>query len=305
MGFSIDIVKNNLCFSAKFPWNIGIVSFMAYPSMMEGKEIYSSIKKIAEDGFFDLIELPVLSNEDLSSIAPLLKNKNVSIGLQPFIFKEKININSLNSNERKRAIDAIKKEIDKASKHGICTIALCSGPDVEKGKREEAKKLLVDSLNDICSYASKYGINIVFETFDRAHDKKLLIGPKNEAVEIIKKVREKNKNIGLLWDLSHAPLLNEKPEDVKEIKEYLFHIHIGCGKEVDGKLYDWHPVFHTKGALNTEEDIAKLLKALFEINYCGAISFEIKPEADQTSELVINAAKGSLIKAFQIFIEKL
>ncbi len=304
MVFSIDIIKNNLSFSIKFPWRIGIVSFMAYPSMMEGKEVYSSVKKIVEDGFFDLIELPALSNEDLSSIAPLLKGKEVSIGLPPFILKEKININSFDKNERKRSIEMIKKEIDKASKYGIYTIALCSGPDVEEEKREEAKKLLVDSLNEICSYAAKYSINIVLETFDRVHDKKLLIGPKDEAIEVVKKVREKNKNIGLLWDLSHAPLLNETTEVIKDLKEYLFHIHIGCGKEVDGKLYDWHPVFHTKGALNTEEDIAKLLKVLSEINYCGAISFEIKPEANQTSELIINAAKGALIKAFQIFVGK-
>lgn len=305
MVFSIDIIKNNLSFSIKFPWRIGIVSFMAYPSMMEGKEVYSSVKKIVEDGFFDLIELPALSNEDLSLIAPLLKGKEVSIGLPPFILKEKININSFDQNERKKSIEMIKKEIDKASKYGICTIALCSGPDTEDKKRNEAKKLLIDSLNEICNYAAKYGINIVLETFDRIHDKKLLIGPKDEAIEIVKKIREKNKNIGLLWDLSHAPLLNENPEVVKDLKEYLFHIHIGCAKEESGKLYDWHPVFHTKGAINTEEDIAKLLKVLSEINYCGAISFEIKPEANQTSELIINAAKGSLIKAFQIFISKI
>jgi sugar phosphate isomerase/epimerase len=102
-----------------------------------------------------------------------------------------------------------------------------------------------------------------------------------------------------MWDLSHAPMLGESPEDLRRAKGFLAHIHVGCSKKTDGTYVDSHPGFYVKGAVNSEDDVARLLQVLLEINYDGMIGFEVKPEPQQTSEEIVNTAKGVLTSAYQ------
>ena len=184
-------------------------------------------------------------------------------------------------------------------------VALCSGPNVEGADREKAIEAMVKTLRELAEEASKYGMPVYLETFDYQWDKKRLVGPIDLAAKIVERARETHRNVYLMWDLSHGPLLNEDPEVLKSYPDLIGHIHIGCAKKVDGKLYDWHPGFYRPGALNTEHDVAKLLEVLKDIGYRGAISFEIKPEGDQSPYEILNAAKGVLLRAFQLVLERI
>jgi sugar phosphate isomerase/epimerase len=298
--FSIEIKHHGLEISARFPWKIGIVSFMAFPSMTKGPdELFESIKAISNDSFFDAIEIPLISDLHWDRLKSMLEEKEIARGCQPDLLTKKLDPNSLDKAKREEATSFIKRQVDECSRRGLKRLAICSGPDPGKEQREEARRLLVQSLKDICSYASHKGLEILLETFDRDWDKKLLIGPLDEAIEVIESVRKTEKNIGLMWDLSHAPLLREKPEDLKRASHVLEHIHIGCAKQLDDKLLDWHPVFYTNGAINTAHDIANLLQTLLDIRYKGIVAFEVKPEEQQTSQQVLDTAKGTLMSAFQ------
>jgi hypothetical protein len=46
-------------------------------------------------------------------------------------------------------------------------------------------------------------MSITLETFDRSVEKKSLIGPSQEALEISKAVRSKFSDIGLMYDMGH------------------------------------------------------------------------------------------------------
>ncbi|MGQ9513628.1 MAG: sugar phosphate isomerase/epimerase family protein [Thermoproteota archaeon] len=291
---------HSLEISVRFPWKIGIVSFMAFPSMTKGpNELLESIKVIADDPLFDAIEIPLIPNSSWDSLNKVLEGKEIARGCQPDLLTGKLDLNSLDEKRREEAVSYVKRQVEECSRQGLKRLAICSGPDPGKERREEAKRLLVKSLVDICLYASRKNLEILLETFDRDWDKKLLIGPIDEAIEVIDAVRKTEKNIGLMWDLSHAPLLGEKPEDLRRASHVLEHIHIGCTKQLDDKLLDWHPVFYTKGAINTSHDVAKLLQTLLEIRYKGIVAFEVKPEEHQTSQQVLDIAKGTLISAFQ------
>lgn len=188
--------------------------------------------------------------------------------------------------------------MDLAAERGVKKVAFCSGPDPGLGKRKEATQALIKSLKEITGYAKEKGVYIILETFDRNWDKKQLIGPIGEAVEVAKAVREEYDNFGLMWDLSHAPMLGEKPQDLYIAKDYLAHVHIGCAKETAEGLKDWHPGFYRPGAVNGIEEVKDFIAFLADIGYKGAVGFEVKPEEGQYWPEVVQAAKGVLYTAY-------
>ncbi|MBO3803574.1 MAG: sugar phosphate isomerase/epimerase [Candidatus Brockarchaeota archaeon] len=298
--FSVELRAHGISLSARFPWKTGIVSFMAFPSMTKGPdELQESVKAIAEDPFFDAVELPLVQESQWDWVNATLHGKDLARGCQPDLLTKKLDLNSPEEQKRMEAVSYVKRQLEECSKRGLRKLALCSGPDPGTERREAARKLLAESLVEVCSHASPMGIKVLLETFDRDWDKKLLIGPLDEAIKVIEAVRKEEKNIGLMWDLSHAPLLGEKPDDLKRAARVLEHVHIGCAKRLDGKLLDSHPVFYTKGAINTSREVAALLQILLEIQYGGIVAFEVKPEEDQTPQQVLDTAKGTLLSAFQ------
>jgi sugar phosphate isomerase/epimerase len=191
---------------------------------------------------------------------------------------------------------------------GARQLAVLSGPAPAKSKYDQAKELLIDSLSQICSYAqSKGDLGITMEIFDREYDKKCLIGPTPEAVAVAKEVKRNYPNFGLMVDLSHLPLLKEKPDyAVKTAKNYLAHVHIGSCilKDKSHPAYgDKHPPFGLAAGENDVEEVRLFLKALMEIGYIGAgkqnvVAFEVKPLSGQNPDVVVANAKRTLMEAW-------
>lgn len=306
MGFAVTLRHRNLHLSTEFPWKTSIVSFMAYPQMTQEKgDAADDLLKILHDPFFDAVEVGSLGPNDWERVKEYTAKKTFARGLQPDILSNKLDLNSLDASIRQEAIKRIKGEIDLVSSRGIQMVALCSGANPSASERREATKNLVQSLIEICRYASQKEIRVALETFDRNYDKKLLIGPLSEGIEVVSNVRKHCGNIGLMWDLSHAPMLGETPDDLRSAEGLLAHIHVGCSKKTDGSLVDSHPGFYTKGAVNSEGEVARLLQVLLEIKYRGMIGFEVKPEPHQTSDEIVTTAKGVLMSAYQCVVSSI
>jgi len=279
---------------------------MAYPDMTAEKgDIIGSIKTIAGDPFFDGVEICGVTEEQWTAARSLIGPKTVARCMQPDLLVEKLDLNSTNSDDRRKAIELVKKETDLSAKRGIKSLAICSGPDPGPGRRSEEKSLLAESLDEICEHADEKGVNILMETFDRDWEKKLLIGPMADCLDVVKEVRRKHSNLGIMWDLSHGPLLDETPDILDIAKDFLGHIHVGCAKKIGGRYLDTHPVFYREGAENGIEEVASLLKKLIEIDYKGMVSFEVKPEEGQIAESVIATSKGVLISAYSKVVSQI
>jgi sugar phosphate isomerase/epimerase len=301
--FAVYFLKGRAAFTALFPWRVSIVAFMANPLVL--KEDVSALREtfftLTNDGFFDVIEVQHLSPEAWQAISPIVSSRGieVALGVQPLVLMQGYNPSSLKREERERAVAKLIEVVRAAASRGVTKVAFCSGPDPGPENREAAKDSLVGSLKEVAAEAKKHGVTIILETFDREWDKKQLIGPIREAVQVAKEVRAEFDNFGLLWDLSHGPMLNEKPADIRVAKDYLAHIHIGCTKKLpDNRLVDWHPGFYRPGAINGVDEVADLLKVLLEMNYAGAIGFEVKPEEGQHWLETVHAAKGVLYSAY-------
>ncbi|HET6477911.1 MAG TPA: TIM barrel protein, partial [Dehalococcoidales bacterium] len=273
---------------------VGIVQLMAYPEM----DTVESIRKIAEDEFFGAIEIATVPEDIRDEVMQILGASHLVIGYvgQPLLLNNKLDLNSLVPQQREAAISMIKGGVDEAYMLGAGQLAVLSGPAPVKGKHDQAKGLLIDSLSQICSYAQSKGkIGITMEIFDREYDKKCLIGPTPEAVEVAKEVKRNYPNFGLMVDLSHLPLLKEKPDyAVKTAKNYLVHVHIGSCilKDKSHPAYgDKHPPFGMAAGENDVEEVRLFLKALMEIGYIGAgkqnvVAFEVKPLSGQNPDVV-------------------
>ena len=292
--------------------NPGVIHFMAYPSTIKGEgPILETLEKIAVDDFFGAIELTWIKDQASREEAKKLleaSHLDVYYGAQPRLLTTGLDLNSFNPEERKKAVATIKEGVDEAIELGAKAIAFLSGKNVEGERKAEAIDLLVDSLKQICAYARsrKNDLGVVLEIFDYDVDKCSLVGPVEVAREVAERVTVEYDNFGLMVDLSHLPLLRESAEEsIIPIKDYLVHIHIGNGvMEREHPAYgDSHPRFGLAGGANDVDELVEFLRVLIDIGYLDGkeaktVSFEVKPLAGESSEVILANAKRTLRKAW-------
>jgi sugar phosphate isomerase/epimerase len=293
--------------SIKQYMKVGIVHFMAYPQTMKGEgPCLETIAQLAGDDFWDVLEItwikdPAARKEAIKVVADA--GKKVAYGAQPRLLSQQLNLNATDTADRKRAIDEIKASIDEATEWDAAGCAFLSGKDPGDEGREEAKRLLVDSINQICQYGQSVnpGLLIVMETFDRMQcGKNALIGPTVEAVEVAAQVRQSFPGFGIMLDLSHLPMLGEKPADaIAAAGDYLVHTHFGnCVIKNPENVYygDEHPGFGESDSENNTPELVDYLSQLIKSGYLKAgepktCTLEVKPAGSDTSEGIIAASK--------------
>ena len=291
---------------------VGLIHFMAFPQVMKGEgPILETLQKIAEDDFFTAVEVSWMNDAQVRQKAKKLlevSHLTVAYGAQPRLLVKKLDLNSLDKAERREAVNEVKDAVDEAYEIGAKGLAFLSGKDPGSDERKQALKLLISSIKEICGYAkSKGDLGITLEIFDQDIDKKCLIGPAKDARMVAEEVRREFDNFGLMVDLSHLPLLKETPKQaILPVKDYLVHAHMGnCilkDKEHPG-YGDQHPRFGIKGGENDVKELIEYLKVLLDIGFLNPenppiLSFEVKPLADESSEVVIANAKRVLREAW-------
>lgn len=286
--------------------NIGTIHFMSFPEVMKGEgPIIETLEKILTNDFFSAVEITHIKNDKVREQAKkMLESSHVvsAYGAQPVLLSNKLNLNSLIEEERKKAVDEVNKCIDEAAYLGTRGVAVLSGPHPGKEFEKEAIQKLLQSLEELCSYSQKYNLKLELESFDFDVDKKCLIGKSDLAAEIAREVRKKFSNFGLILDLSHFPLQYEQTKKaLKNCTGYITHLHIGnCVlRDKSHPAYgDQHPRFGVEGGENDVEQVREFFAALFELGWLkndGSIksedkpivSFEVKPMAGENSSIVL------------------
>ena len=212
---------------------VGVVHFKAFPGIETGEgPIVETLEKICADDFWTAVEVGWMKDFRVRNTARHLLDQShlsVAYATQPRILGNKLNLNSFDAKERGNAINAVKNCIDEAYDLGAEVVRIIAGKDPGDAKREEAKKVLVDSLHQILEYGKEEGsMKFTLKIFDRDIDKMNLIGHFSDALDVAKAIGPDYPNFGLLADLSHFPLLNEKAEEaIPLIKDYLRSAHLG------------------------------------------------------------------------------
>ena len=290
---------------------LGIVHFMAFPSVLRGEGPFvDTLRQIAQDEFFTAVETGwVHSDAERAAAAALLRESHLSVGFgaQSALLVTKSNLNALDEGERKKAVALVQQCIDQAAQLGARRVAVLSGPYPGPSDEARAVRLLVESLLDLCAYGRGRGIGITLETFDRTIEKKALAGPTRLCVSVSEAVRRDFPDFGLMLDLSHIPLLAEGIRECLTVgREHLVHAHIGncvMRDRAHPAYGDQHPRFGIEGGENDTPQVVEFLRVLFDIGFLGGkerpfLSFEVKPLAGETSEGVIAGTKRVFAEAW-------
>jgi sugar phosphate isomerase/epimerase len=290
----------------------GIVHFMAYPVIKGEGPVLESLTQLISDPFFEVIEISWIKDPAIRAAAKALlatSGMTVKYGAQPRLLTQKLDLNSLDELTRERAVSEMRAGIDEAEEMGITDFGLLSGPHPGDAQRDAAMAALVQSLDEICTYATDRGITVALEVFDRDIDKKCLIGPAADARELAERVKAKHPSFGLMVDLSHIPLLHESPAAaLRPVADHIAHIHIGnayMDDKTDPAYGDMHPRFGYPGSANDVPELVAFLNELFHIGYLKAdrshratVSFEVKPVGAENPAVMIANSQRKLIEAW-------
>ncbi len=292
---------------------LGIVHFKAFPQVSEGEgPIVETLRKIVEDDFWTAVEVGWMKDVKVRNEARKLleiSHLEVCYANQPRMFSNKLNLNAFDPSERKKAIEAMKKGTDEAFDLGASCIRVFSGKHPGEEKKEEAKKILIDSLKEVCQYTNEQGqMEIYMKIFDYDIDKCFLIGHFKDAADVAREVHKEFKNFGILADLSHFPLIREKPEDsLPLVKDFPMHFHIGNCSFRDRRhptYGDLQPRFGMPGGEIDTPQVRDYFKLLMELNLLKpekkpVLSVEVRPLlAEEYSEAIIANAKRVIKEAW-------
>jgi len=288
---------------------------MAFSEMQAGDgQFVQSIQKLVKLDFFDALEMGSINDPGARiDVVQAAHDYGVRFGFgaQPLILSQGINLNSLDAAIRRAGIDKLKAALDQAAEIHAESFVLLSGKDPGPDERAQAYETLSDSLQVLGNYAKLLGIRLVLEIFDRSVDKCSLVGPAPEARSLAEKVRIGYPEFGLLYDMGHMSLLDETPETaLPVIKDYLAEVHLGnCVKLPGAPAYgDKHPRFDYPGGVNGTAELVHFLRSLFNIGYLKEdasseelpwVGFEVRPQAGETVELVLENIRQTWENAWQ------
>jgi len=298
------------------PWEsyltMSVVHFMAFPECISGTgPIVETLRQLALDDFFGAAEISWIKNpKDRQEVRRIAEESRLKLGYgaQAVLLLEKLSLNDLDPAARERAVQAMRNCIDEASELGCKRVAFLAGPDPGDAQRERALDALADSILTLCRYAGDKGIALTLETFDRDVDKKSLVGPSPMAAEFAERIRAEHPDFGLLYDLSHLPLLRESTQEaLHTLKDYLVHIHVGNAVVTPGApaYGDLHPRFGYPGGENDVPELTAFLQGLFDIGYLRAgreekpwVGFEVKPQEGEDGALIMANTKRAWRQAW-------
>ena len=285
---------------------LSVVHAILYPDIQPGEQRYiDTMVSLIKDDFFLFLELQLIKDPaQRKTIRHLAESSHLSLAYIAPLLRKKMDLNSLDESERDRAVKEVKLSIDEAIELGAERVMIISGPDPGASLRNDATRLLVDSLKEICAYAEENRVGISLEAMDRTVEKKCLIGPARDAAALARTMRKDYRKFGILYDMGHGPLLEENPRSALTIlKNYLVQIHVGnCVKVIGNPAYgDRHPRFGVDGGMHDVGDLTRFLKILFDIGYLGSgtrgngklpiVGLEVSPLPGESSDAVLTGTK--------------
>lgn len=292
---------------------VGIILHVAYNGLAGGDgPILECLEKVIGDDYFEVVEVAKINDPAVRRKAASLirqAHMDAAYGGQGRTLSAGLNINDLDEDGRKRAVETLKEGIDEAYELGCRGFSFLSGR-YEKETMEQSFEQLLKSTRELCAYGkSKGDMPIVCEVFDYDIDKKALIGPAPLAARYAKAVTAEYDNFGLLVDLSHIPMIHETIEEsILPVKDYIRHAHMGNTviKSPHCEAYgDNHPRFGFPNSENDVEELACFLRTLLQIGFLNErdrpmVSFELKPWKDEMPEAVIANGKRTLNLAWEL-----
>lgn len=289
-------------------FQIGTIQWMSHPPA--DYEVLQSMKVLACDDFFDVLEITQFKEEEKRNKAKKILEQahmKVCYGAQPRLLGTGLNPNDLEEEGRKKAEQTLLEAIDEAESLGAQGIAFLAGKWNEDTK-EQAYGQLIKTTENVCRYAQSKSMFVELEVFDFDMDKAALIGPAPYAARFAADMRSRCSNFGLIVDLSHFPTTYEDTRFViRTLRPYITHFHIGNAVVKEGcEAYgDQHPRFGYPNSANDTKQLLEFFRVLKEEGFFRpedpyVLSFEVKPWKDEDADLILAGTKRVINRAWAL-----
>ena len=292
-------------------FQVGLVAGMAYAPRLGELGWEEITRRIAADGYFQVIEVNPLPSEAVrEKVAALARQGHLTLYCNAHgrLLSAGLNPNAVDEGERQKAEAALLEGVEESAALGSPTVGMLAGPWTEEN-RELCLDQLEKTVVNLCRRAQERGIRVELEVFDHDIAKKALLGPAPLAARFAQRVRSRCPNFGLMADLSHFPMTYETSEQVIPVlRPYLTHFHIGntvCQDPAAEAYGDEHPRF---GFPNSGNDVPQVLDFLRVLRTNGffcrenpyPLTFEVKPWKGEDIDVILTNAKRTLNRAWAL-----
>jgi sugar phosphate isomerase/epimerase len=271
------LVNNRKAVGAMFHENVyfGLVqNLLTFPGWRgETEDGLEISRRLLSDPFFEAVEIGWIANPEYRKLIRKWiagSGKEVTYCCGPVAFGEGLDLNSRDEAIREKSVARLKQLADDAADFGAKVLVISSGANVEPTKRGEAFRFLTDSVGRLCDFCREINpdkpLVVSVELFDWEIDKKLLLGPVDDAVRFAERMVKNHSNFSLTLDLSHLPMMGLTPETAVPLcMPFLQHVHVGNCVVKDPKhpkYGDKHPLFGIEGGETGRRELQEFLKVL-------------------------------------------
>lgn len=301
--------------------DVGIVLPKLFSGIADDKNrFFEGLMTILTDPFFTTVEVSYTPEEEIVEMTrdyTRLAGAQVVFNGGDAVRRLGMDLSSLDEEKRAASVESGKRLIDQCYQEKARIMHVVTGKYTGEEEKDAMLAAFEKSLAELCAYAveageqEEYVLTVSVETGDRYYDRHYLLGPTNEAVAIVRRVKEKYENVGILLDQSHFPVMREDPHKALwQARDYLSHVHIGNSyvKDMEKPYFgDKHLPFGVPDSEVGVEELARFLTTLREIGFFDRtsvtrkplVSFEVGPFGDEPEELVIANIKRVFIEAWQ------
>ena len=301
--------------------DVGIVLPKLFSGIADDKNrFFEGLMTILTDSFFTTVEVSYTPEEEIVEMTrdyTRLAGAQVVFNGGDAVRRLGMDLSSLDEEKRAASVESGKRLIDQCYQEKARIMHVVTGKYTGEEEKDAMLAAFEKSLAELCAYAveageqEEYVLTVSVETGDRYYDRHYLLGPTNEAVAIVRRVKEKYENVGILLDQSHFPVMREDPHKALwQARDYLSHVHIGNSyvKDMEKPYFgDKHLPFGVPDSEVGVEELARFLTTLREIGFFDRtsvtrkplVSFEVGPFGDEPEELVIANVKRVFIEAWQ------
>lgn len=281
-----------------------------FPYLAQPHCAVEALARIADEGFYGAVEIAEVGDSaDRARIGGIVRDRGLSLMVWMTLLQnaQRLNLASTDPAERKYAVGVLRGWVPLAAECGARYFALLGGPDPGLELRAHATEALCDSLCTLCDAAQTVGgMTVLMEPLDRGAHKNGLIGPIEEAISLVQRVRGSHPNMGLNWDSSHALLNGESLlASFVAARPYAPCIHIANPVLDRGRpdFGDYHIAMGPPGAMNLER-MSQLLRAeatrLPRATQRLGVTVEIRTAAGDDPWATERAGREALVQAWQL-----
>jgi fructoselysine 3-epimerase len=273
------------------------VKFSVVSSLFVNYGIRDAILQVAKMGFNGIdiwggrphVYRQDYSQADLRELKALIEDLNLAVpSFMPAFFRYPYSLSNPNKVVRLDSIDYVRQCLDNAILLGAPILLIIPGKCLHGQPRDEAAKLMIDSIHEVCQHAAPYDIWLGLEPANQMVTD--LVNNSRDAMDVIHAVGY--SKLGVVLDTGHMSLTREPIELAVQIlgsNLLQFHINDNDGQRQQNLIPG-----------DGTYDFGRFAETLRAVNYQGFVSVELGWDYAAMPEQALSRVERFLTNLFEI-----